>query len=233
MSQQQALYRLQKIDTELDARRARLREINALLEGNAELRAARSAVDQVRGELAPREAHIKAMSLENQSVAAQIAELSARLYDGTVGNPKELQDIENKLDELKRHRGQLETEQLEEMMAVEDLQAALAAATGKLGEAEAAWSGDQTALHDEQRRVKKEGRALKADRETALAAVEADNQALYEDLRAHRQGLAVALLKGDTCSGCWVDQTANVVIDVRRGQHIVTCTSCGRILVSP
>ena len=233
MSQQQALYRLQKIDTELDARRARLREINAMLEGTTELNAARVVVDQIKGDLSPREAHVKAMSLENQSVALQIAELSARLYGGTVGNPKELQDIENKIDELKRYRSQLETEQLEEMMAVEELQAALAEATGTLSEVEAAWSGDQAALHDEQRRVKKEGRALKAERELALAAVSPDNQVLYDDLRVQRQGLAVVLLKGDTCSGCWVDQTANVVIDVRRGQQIVTCTSCGRILVSP
>ncbi|WP_162909834.1 zinc ribbon domain-containing protein [Aggregatilinea lenta] len=233
MSQPQALYRLQKIDTELDARRARLREINALLEGNAELRAARSTVEQLKDELSPREASVKSMTLENQSVASQLAELSTRLYDGTVSNPKELQDIENKIDELKRHRGQLETKLLEEMMAVEELQASLAEASSELEAVEAAWSGDRAALRDEQRRIKTEGRALKTERETALAAVDEDNRVLYDELRSQRQGLAVALLKGDTCSGCRIDQTANVVIDVRRGKEIVTCTSCGRILVSP
>ncbi|HML21041.1 MAG TPA: C4-type zinc ribbon domain-containing protein [Aggregatilinea sp.] len=233
MSQQQALYRLQKIDTELDARRARLRKINVLLEGNTELRAARSAVEALKNDLAPHEAHVKDMTLENQSVISQASELSARLYGGEVSNPKELQEMEDKIAELKRRRSQLETDLLEEMMVVEELQSSLAAASDTLSAAEAAWSGDQTSLREEQKRVKKEGRALKADRETALAAVDPENQALYEELRTQRQGIAVALLKGDTCTGCWVDQTANVVQEVRRGKGIVTCTSCGRILVTP
>lgn len=231
MSQQRALYRLQKLDSALDACRGRLREIAAQLEGNAELQAARAEVERLTGELGPREARVKEINLEIRSVMSQSSELSAQLYGGTVGNPKELQDIEHKLDELARRRSQLETTVLELMLEVDELQEQLSAANAHLTDIDAAWSGEQAALQDEQRRIKKEGRALKAERETALAAVDEDSRALYDALRTRRQGLAVAVLHGDMCSGCHVAQTANIVQQVRQGRELATCTSCGRILV--
>ena len=141
MSQQRALYRLQKIDSALDACRARLREIAAQLEGNAELQAARAEVERLTGELGPREARVKEINQEIRSIMSQSSDLSAQLYGGKVGNPKELQDIEHKIEELARRRSQLETTVLELMLEVDDLQGQLDAAKEHLAQVDAAWSG--------------------------------------------------------------------------------------------
>ena len=226
------LYRLQRIDLELDARRSRAREITALLEQDSVLREAEAQVASLQSALRPQEAHATDLNLEIQSVGEQSGELSSRLYSGKVSNPKELQDIQEKIAELKRRHTQLEDRLLETMINVEELQDALRAANTHLSQVQSERAGEQTALSEEQKQLRREIRALKQDRETVEQRISPDLQELYASLRAQKKGVAVAVLQGEMCSGCRVDQTTMLVQRVRRGQEIVRCASCGRILVA-
>lgn len=232
MSQQKVLYRLQRIDLDLDKRRARLREITAALEQDSVLRQAQTDVDTFHAALAPQQARAKDLTLEIQSVVEQNRQLSDRLYGGTVHNPKELQDIQDKIAELKRRHASLENTLLETMISVEELEGSLAGAKARLDEVRATRGDELKALLDEQHRLKREIKSLKTDREAVVQEVSEDNLALYQELRTKRQGHAVALLQGETCSGCHVDQTTVLVQKVRQGQALIRCASCGRILVA-
>ncbi|HEX3050680.1 MAG TPA: hypothetical protein VHP83_08500 [Aggregatilineaceae bacterium] len=231
MSQPQALYRLQKLDLELDTRRARVREINAALEDRSVVLQGRAAVEQLQATLRPQETRASNLNLELKTIASQNSDLNGRLYGGKVSNPKELGDIEHKIAELKRRNAELENQLLETMISVEELQASLVDATQKQNELEKSRSAEEETLTAELSRLKREIKALKAERETAEAQVNDENKALYQTLRASKQGHAVVLLKGDMCSYCRVDQTSNIVQQVRQGRDLIHCQSCGRILV--
>jgi len=232
MNQTKALYRLQRIDLELDARRARLREVTAALEQDSVLRQARADVASLQEALRPEEARVRDLNLEIQSVTTQSSQLSSRLYGGKVNNPKELRDIEGKIDELKRRHAQLENMLLETMIKVEEFQASLAAANARLGEIEAAHASEFDALTAEQHRLKREIKALKTERETAMQNVSSENLDLYQTLRLQKHGHAVAVLEGERCSYCRVDQTTTEAQLIRQGQRVIFCSSCGRILVA-
>ena len=72
MSQIKALYRLQKIDLELDAQRRRMREINAVLEGNGGLGDVRAEVAALQDALHKQEARSADLNLEIKSIAEGI-----------------------------------------------------------------------------------------------------------------------------------------------------------------
>lgn len=231
MSQTRALYRLQKLDLDIDSRRSRAHEIAAALEQDQTLREVQAQVADLENTLRPQETRAADLNLEIQSVTEQAAQLSDRLYSGTVGNPKELEDIEHKLAERKRRRATLEDDLLETMIRVEELQATLTAAQEHRRDVEATWSEKNQALSSELQRVKHELKKLKIDRQAAAESVNAENLEFYENLRARKKGHAVAVLEDDSCSICRVEQTANIVQQVRQGQQLILCTSCGRILV--
>jgi predicted nucleic acid-binding Zn-ribbon protein len=233
MSQTKVLYRLQKLDLEMDKRRSRVREITAVLEGNKALIDARATAESLQTELHPLQTHATDLNLEIQSVTDQSRQLSERLYSGEVQNPKELQEIEVKIAELKRRDADLQNSMLETMMRVEELQATLGEATTRVSEIEAEWSSSQSQLLEEQTRLKREYKKLKAQREELVQPIDPADLELYQSLRATKQGHAVAALNGEDCSYCRVEQTSNLVVKIRRGDEIVFCLSCGRILVSP
>lgn len=231
MSQTRALYRLQRLDLAIDTQRERVREINAALEQNEALRQLQTQVTDLEGALRYQETRASDLNLEIQTVTDQTAQLTDRLYGGQVSNPKELEDIQKKIAERKRHRVRLEDDLLDSMIQVEDVQTALAAARQELQHVETTWAAEQKKLSGELQRVKLDLKTLKTDRQAAVGEVSAETLELYETLRARKKGHAVAVLENGSCSVCRVGQTDNIIQQVRQNQQWVMCTSCGRILV--
>lgn len=232
MSQTKALFHLQKTDSGLDARRRRVREITEVLEQDVVLHKAQAAVDALQADLRPQEARHTDLSLEIQTVDAQTKQFSDRLYGGTVSNPKELEDLQNKIAERKRRREQLENYLLETMIVVEDLQERLQAATDHLTQVKIDRAEQHQDLTQELRRLKAEIAQLKAERQAVLEKIAPENREIYKALRAQKRGQAVATLSGDSCAVCGVQQTTTIAQQVRQGLDVITCASCGRILVA-
>lgn len=232
MSQSKALYRLQKIDLDLDARYRRIEEINGVLEQDQELRQAQLAVNEVREKLRPAETQLADLTLEMKTVAGQADQLGERLYSGQVNNPKELEDIQNKIAERRRYHASLENRLLETMITVEELQAALDTASGQLDHVKSSRASDHEALEAELQRQKQEIKRLKAERKAAEQPLEPDSLTLYQTMRPRKQGHPVSVMKEDACSACGVSQTSVLAQQVRQDRALVFCEGCGRILVA-
>jgi predicted nucleic acid-binding Zn-ribbon protein len=232
MSQAKALYRLQKLDLELDTRRARVSQINATLEQDSVLRQAQAEVGQLREALRPKEVRAAELNQELQMIDHQAAQLGERLYGGGVNNPKELEEIQSKIAERKRRHADLEEVLLETMIAIDELQASLDQAARNLAEVQASRASDHQVLIDEMQRLKEEIKAIKVNRKTAEEQVSPENLELYQTLRPKKQGHVVSPLDGEACSRCCVDQTTTLVQQVRQDQSLIMCENCGRILVA-
>lgn len=232
MSQTNVLYRLQQLDLAVQAKRERAREIKALIEEDSALRKAQASVDDLEAALRPKETRARDLTLEMKTVSEQSKQLGDRLYGGKVGNPKELEDIQNKIAERDRRHDHLETSMLEVMIEIENLQSALAEARQHLAQVKSERASEHKALRAEFKQLKAELDDLKAQRKATASELTKENLELYKTLRDKKQGLAVARLEGDSCSVCGVRQTTSIAQQVRQGDVIVTCTSCGRILVA-
>lgn len=232
MSQTRALYRLQTLDSEIDLRRSRVRELTAALAQDEVLRQAQTKTANLESMLRPQESRAADLTLEIQSIAEQTAQLNDRLYSGEGGSPKELEDIQQKIAERKRRRVHLEDDLLEIMIQIEELQESLSQAQHDLRDIEATRNAEHKTLNDEMKQLKHELRSLKAERQEAAGQVTAEYLDVYKTLRVQKRGQAVAVLENGSCSVCRVGQTENIVKQVRQDQQLVMCTSCGRILVA-
>ncbi len=209
----------------------RLNDIAALLADSRMTDAAQAHVAAVQQALSPLRAKSRNLELELQSTTQKLQATEAQLYSGKVKNPKEMQDMEQEIAALKRRRGQLEETLLEAMMAVEDQESELRTADATLQRLSAERQDANRDLTREQAQLQTQLAALRAERDAVAAGISAENLAKYNALRPRKNNQPVALLEAGSCSVCGVEQTLAITREAQLSQSLVTCLSCGRILV--
>jgi predicted nucleic acid-binding Zn-ribbon protein len=226
------LYRLQTLDLAITQRRARIQEIDALLSGDERVLRAQGALEEAEMTLKPLQTRSRDLDLEIKSVAQKIKLTDENLYSGKIKNPKEMSEMQEEIASLQRHQSQLEDELLEMMMRADDGQVLVASAKKALAEAKAAQTSDQSHLTGERGQLEDELAGLEAQRIEGASAIDADSLRAYEALRPRKGGHPVALLQGDSCTACNVEQTSIVTQQVWQGHSLVYCAICGRILAA-
>jgi predicted nucleic acid-binding Zn-ribbon protein len=224
------LYALQELDLALVAARAALEDVRARLGEAGEVSEARRLEAERREELRAAEHRFKEREFETDELRRKIEPLETRLYEGSVRNPKELQDLQQDIDSLRRRRGELEDAALEAMEALEAAQAALDQAARDLREREERHRAEQEELTARRSELEREIGALEARRAEGAAAIDSTLIGLYDRLAAGRGGRAVAKVEGGACQGCRISLPMNLIQRARAGGEPVQCSSCERIL---
>ncbi len=230
VSRSSALYRLQTIDTELDLRRAQLAEADAKLADSPAVRKTQAVLTTAQANVAAARQKAKAIEDESQTLAAKIAEVEEQLYGGKIKNPRELKDLQDDAESLKRRRSALDDQQLAAMEAVEAAEAGEAAARESLAAAEAARAIEQSDLLRDKGALQALIAKASGEREAALSNVNPDDLALYDSLRQRKRGLGVSLLENGACSGCGEAPSSARIQAMRQGNDLVRCSNCDRIL---
>jgi len=230
LSQAEVLYNLQKIDIALQKNRKRLAEIDTQLTNNTVVLRAKQRVDQANSILTPYRIKVKDLELELQTVQNKHKASEDRLYSGAVKNPKELQDLENEIASLKHRRETLEEHLLENMMFVEEATDDLTSAEAKLQLAIDASAQENKELGAEKNQLLKTVAAITTQRAQIIAGITPQNLKTYETLRPKKANQAVAVLRNCSCTLCGIEQTKFVEEAVRKGNELVMCLGCGRIL---
>ncbi len=229
MSQVAQLYKLQQIDTEIRQKKQRLNEVIQLQRETEALIAVRQRAQQAAAELQTWQARQSDLNLELGSLNSEAKRTDQRLYSGNVKNPKELEDLQHKIQELDRRRAALEDEILEAMIMIEDLQEEHEAADKALAKIQTAWEGTQRNLQGEQNELALHLHDLMAARKNQVPLIDRPLLAQYEQLLPRKGGVAVAGLVENRCSGCHLSVSAQKVAKAEHGD-IVICGGCGRIL---
>lgn len=230
MSRASSLHRLQTLDLELDRSRARLAEIEAVLADADPLARTREKVVEAEARLQAARSGARAIEHEVESHTEKLARAEQSLYGGAVRNPKELEDLQNEVNSLNRYRPRLEDRLLEAMLALEEAELQAQAAGEELERLEALRTAQNRALIEEAEAVRQAVQRLEAEREAAQADVLAEDREAYEQLRATRGPLAVALLKDDSCAACGLTAAHSERQAIRMGSDLVRCRQCARIL---
>ena len=224
------LFRLQEIDSQIDKVQRRLDEIQKTLDDNAELRRVEAHFKDCK---ASHDISEKALRKAEGAVKQQrlkIEQTESMLYSGNVKNPKEVQDLQNKSDALKRYLSKLEDDQLEAMLAHDEEQESLQSAQTALDELRAQLIQQNSRLAGEQNGLNKEKKGLLKDRVVALPALEDEGLEFYNKLRKNKRGIAVALVNDGGCSACGATITLAIQQKARSATDITYCPSCQRIL---
>ncbi len=230
MSQIQLLYQLQGIDSEIQEKKKLLSAVLQAQKETTALLQARKRVETAVSTLASSQSAKKTLRQEMDTLDRNKKSREQRLYSGNVKNPKELSDLQNKIESLARRRTVLEDGMLDLMIAVDDDEEELAAARSHLKETNRAWQEDQAELKQKKHRLALRLHKLGQEREKKVPLIEAALLKKYDRIITRQKGLAVVRLQVDRCSGCQLNVPAQQIKKVNEGE-IIQCHNCSRILV--
>ena len=230
MSAALGLYRLQLVDSRMDEIRARLEEIRQILENDQEMRRAKKQVSETESTLQLAQHSLKQAEAEVKKQKIKIEQSEAKLYSGNVKNPKELQDLQNEVAALKRHKETLEDRQLEAMLEEETTEQTHQAAIEKMERVKVRLADQNQTLTTEQSTLNKDLERLNAERDAALSPLDPSLLIVYEQLRNDKRGLAIAAVSDGACAACGTTLTPAQLQSARSTAKLTKCTTCGRIL---
>jgi predicted nucleic acid-binding Zn-ribbon protein len=226
----QQLVALQKLDTsirklqaELEAIPQRRAEIETEFDQRAfEIRALENSRDEARHTRVRLETEIA-----EQRVRAERADrnlMSSKKQDEYTAAIREA-------DAARKQISTLETQILERMEELEEAEASL----HERAEEVASLNSDREArlkAFDEETRLQVEKLAMsRAERERLVTALPKSMGALYVRISARiRDGVAVAEARNGACMACFMALRPQAMAQVRRGEEVVTCDNCNRIL---
>ncbi len=219
------------LDLELDQARRRWREIEAALADSPALVHTRAELNKAEQALRQTTTELKSLELEAQSLNEKIAAEEDRLYSGRIRNPKEMLDIQQELEGLKRRRSALDDQMLAMMEQAEQQRADLLRCREALAQAEQHFAEDSQRLKAEQAKLRAKVEADLAQREALRRAIPAEDLAIYEALRKKKpNGVAVALIRNGACGQCGAVPPFSAHSAANTGDKLAFCPNCGRIL---
>ncbi len=222
------IYRLQQVDTQIDKVNKRLREIQRIIDDNRDLK--RAKVRAQKAKLAQEETAKILKKAENNVKAQhlQIEQTESMLYGGSVKNPKEIQDLQQKTESLKRHLSTLQDVQLEAMVAHEEKVEAFNKTKRALKKLRAELIQQNSELGGEETVLKQEKDRLLKERAAALPDIPAEMLNTYNKLREAKNGFAVVSVVDNSCSACGAMLTSAQQQNART--TLAYCPSCKRII---
>lgn len=231
MSAVKQLYQLQGIEQEAEALEKDIAGIEASLAGNEAIVRAKNEVQEIQQRAGEIKKAQRSNDAEMADVNASIAAHEKELYGGRTANPKELVNRQIEIDGLKAGRSEFESKAIELMEQLDEANAGLSAAESRLARLESEWQGLKLELTRKLETLKIHLGELKAHREQLVASLPADAATCYYRVK-QQKGVAVVKIEQGICRGCRI-QLPTREIQQARGNRMVYCSSCGRLLFMP
>jgi len=226
----QQLVALQKLDTsirklqaELEALPQRRAEIETEFDQRAfEIRALENSRDEARQTRVRLEAEIAEQRVRVERADRNL--MSSKKQDEYTAAIREA-------DAARKQISTLETQTLERMEALEKAEASLNERAEEIVSLNSDREARLKAFDDESRLQADKLAMSRAERERLVTALPKSMGALYVRISARiRDGVAVAEARNGACMACFMALRPQAMAQVRRGEEVVTCDNCNRIL---
>ncbi len=147
---------------------------------------------------------------------------------------KEYETAMRETDNLQKQISKLETEALEKMTEIEEMDKILAERAEEIdsleGNKKKAFEDFETQLKENKAETEKE----KKKREEIFATVSPNLARVYDrHAKRSRDGVAVSEVIKGSCSACFMSLRPQMLLKLRTTSEIITCESCSRILFLP
>jgi len=134
-------------------------------------------------------------------------------------------------DAARKQISALETQILEQMEQLDQAQAALTERADEIATLNSDREARLKAFDDETGTIAERLVAARKEREEVFANLPKQISNLYSRIKARiRDGVAVAEARDRSCTACFMSLRPQVMAEIRRGEDIITCDNCGRIL---
>lgn len=227
----QHLLELQRLDSEITKRQEVLAALPAKRKQSDEaLAAAAAALEAAREKLQAVELEQRSAESALQDQEALLAKLEGQQFQ--VKDNTAYTALLSEMEHAKEAISACETTILEEMETIEAGRQTLAEA--ETNERDTRANVEREAVEFDARQQKLEGELVGLEAERALVGPQLDAKilAVYERVAARRRP-ALALVSGEVCVGCRVGIPAQNYLEIIKGERLITCENCKRILLHP
>ena len=214
---------IRKLETEQQAIPERRAEIEREFDQRAfEIRALESRRDEAK--------HIRAR-LENEVVEqrgrAERAErnlMSSKKQDEYTAAIREA-------DAARKQISGLETQILEQLEQLEQAEASLKERADEIASLNSDREARLKAFDDETGTISERLATARKERDEVFANLPKQMSGMYTRIKTRiRDGVAVAEARNRSCTACFMSLRPQVMAEIRRGEEVLTCDNCGRIL---
>lgn len=222
------LYELQELDLEIGSDEQALERVTSQLGESQEVLESQAQLQSEQQRLEDLKHQQHSAEWEIDDITTKIAAAEETLFSGRIKNPKELASLQHEVETFKARRDQMEEKALGIIDQVEQAEASVAGVSSQLETLTADWQRQQKQLADEMARLKAALADLKERCQLLSGGIEPEAVEFYQQLRKGK-GTAVARVEQGICRGCRISLPITDLQRVR-GNNLVQCSSCGRIL---
>ena len=214
---------IRKLDKDLEAIPQRRAEIEAEFDQRAfEIRALENRRDEAKHNRARLENEV--VEQRGRAERAERNLMSSKKQDEYTAAIREA-------DAARKQISTLETQILETMEALEQTEGALKERADEIASLNSDREARLKLFDDETRSQSEQLTVARAEREKVSAALPKAMSSLYSRISARiRDGVAVAEARNRSCTACFMSLRPQVMAEIRRGEEVITCDNCGRIL---
>jgi uncharacterized protein len=226
-----ALYQLQKIDSEIDRIRTVRGELPLEVQDlEDELLGLETRLNKLQDEVKEIEQDI--LDRKNATKDAEVAIAKYKEQQNNVRNNREYESLDKEIEfqglEIKLHEKRSKEAKFTLTSKVEVLDATKT----KFDLRKADLDAKKAELDEIIAETKKEEDALQAKSDTAKKNIEERLLVAYTRLRTNaKNGLAVVPVDRDSCGGCFNKIPPQRQLDIQSKRKIIVCEHCGRVLV--
>ncbi len=149
-------------------------------------------------------------------------------------NQKEYETAMRETDALQKQIAGFETEIEEKSAAIEEVESELSTRTEEIDSLDAKRDEALNGFDAELSANRAELKTDEAKREEVFQTLPKQLASVYDRMaQRSRDGIAVAAVVNGSCSACFMSLRPQVQVEVKRGDQIITCESCTRILYVP
>ena len=224
------LYQLQQIDSATAFSRARIIEIDRLIQNQGELNKISQRITQLESDLRQKQTDYDLLNHEIQSKKNKKSQSESALYAGKIQNPKELQDLQLEISSLSQAIMKMEDELLEKMIELDEAQEAVKENQDLFVKTQKERDARNTRLLGEMKELERAVENYLLKKEPIISQIPENDLALYQRLLKSKNGVAVAKLQENSCSSCGASLTAGQCQQARSPGALFFCPNCGRIV---
>lgn len=227
------LWELQKIDLKIEQLSEEFKVLetkNKLKPLKKRIKSDKEALEVINTKLTELKKELKKTEWDYSDLSLKANGLEKKLYSGEIKNLKEMEQLTRQLENIKQNKDTKENLSLELIGGSEKLENELEGIEQNLKLAKQEYKQEILKCKRDADKIEEEIFEQELQREQLLENIDEKYINLYEQLKSNKQGIAIATVVGQNCSGCRVNLPSMIVSMTKAGNTIVKCENCGRIL---
>ena len=230
MKPAQLLFEHQRLVERERVLRDNIARVTSRLEADPEVVQLEEALAEARAAQAAASARLRESDHEREAHRTRMRSREKELMSGRIRNPTELMQMSEEVQHMKARFAEEEEAELRLMEDVEGADQAVHEATASLEESRRRSASEEPGLRGELEAWQAELAQVDAEDDEVWQQVPAAAQSEYSRVRIQP---AVAQVLNNQCQACRVTVTSSGMQMLRKGDALVRCENCGRILVRP